>query len=304
MSGISWKNAARRLFRWYLSRFPLRDGKARVYAALHDRLLPPARCVIDRLDPGFTMELDLADPEQRKLYFYRHYHERYEARLLACCLAPGEVFWDVGAHVGYFTLLAARSVGPAGKVVAFEPSNDAWERLTRNLALNPGYVVEPVKAAVSDHAGQAVLYAAGDTVDSSASLFAGADVAARQEVVSTLTLDDFSRAPGQKPPDFIKLDVEGAELAALRGAREVLASASPLLLIEMEEKIFQRLGVNPEDLHRLLTDIHYLPAFLHKGKWYLEEALPGKPGRNIFWFRPDLPRHRAKAALIPLTGRY
>ena len=253
MTGISWKNPARRLFRWYLSKFPLRDGKARAYAAWQEKLLPPQRFAVTAMDAGFTMELDLADPEQRKLYFYRHYHERYEARLLSWCLAPGEVFWDVGAHVGYFALLGAKAVGPAGRVVAFEPASGAWERLARNVALNPGLPIFPVKAAVCDTPGQAVLYAAGETVDSSASLFTLAGETSRREVVPTLTLDDFSQGPKERPPDFIKLDVEGAELAALRGARQVLAAAAPLLLMEMEEKIFARLGLRHRPENRPAT---------------------------------------------------
>ena len=77
------KSALRGLFRWYLSQFPLRDGKAYFYERLHAGLTPSERYAVVRLDKGFRMKLDLADPEQLKVYFYGHYHERYEADLVA-----------------------------------------------------------------------------------------------------------------------------------------------------------------------------------------------------------------------------
>ena len=135
----SWLKSAprgRNLFRWYLSKFPLRDGKAYLYERLHARLTPPDRYAVVRLDKGFFMKLDLADPEQLKVYFYGHYHERYEADLVQRLLTGDDVFWDVGANVGYFTLVAATALNHRGGIVAFEPGKNAYARLTENLALN------------------------------------------------------------------------------------------------------------------------------------------------------------------------
>ena len=73
--------------------------------------MPGERLLTVTLDQGFRMRLDLEDAEQRKVYFFGHYHERYEAALVARLLDPGEVFWDVGANVGYFALVAAAAVG-------------------------------------------------------------------------------------------------------------------------------------------------------------------------------------------------
>ena len=99
--------------------------------------MPGERLLTVTLDQGFRMRLDLEDAEQRKVYFFGHYHERYEAALVARLLDPGEVFWDVGANVGYFSLVAAAAVGATGEVVAFEPGAASLERLTANVSLNP-----------------------------------------------------------------------------------------------------------------------------------------------------------------------
>ena len=150
MSNSLLKSASRTLFRWYLSKFPLRDGKAYFYEKLHPHLMPGERLLTVTLDQGFRMRLDLEDAEQRKVYFFGHYHERYEAALVARLLDPGEVFWDVGANVGYFSLVAAAAVGETGEVVAFEPGAASLERLTENVSLNPDQNIRIFNLAVAE----------------------------------------------------------------------------------------------------------------------------------------------------------
>ncbi len=189
-----------------------------------------------RLDKGFRMKLDLADPEQLKVYFYGHYHERYEADLVQRLLTEDDVFWDVGANVGYFTLVAATALANRGQIVAFEPGKNAYARLTENLSLNSYRNIQTFPVAVTDREGEAVLHLAGDIADSSASLYQAAQTQAGQEVCRTVALDHFLDAEGLRPPDLIKLDAEGAELAVLQGAQGLLAASPPLWLMEMEEK--------------------------------------------------------------------
>ena len=215
-----FKSVSRALFRWYLSKFPLRDGKAYFYEKFHSGLMPVERLLTVTLDQGFKMKLDLEDAEQRKVYFFGHYHERYEAALVARLLDPGEVFWDIGANVGYFSLVAAARLQEAGQVVAFEPGAAALARLTENVSLNPFKNIRVFNLAVADRDGEATLYRAEGIADSSASLFAAAAGAAGGETCATVALDSLRSRENLAPPDFVKLDVEGAELAALaRGRR-------------------------------------------------------------------------------------
>ncbi|MEW6388160.1 MAG: FkbM family methyltransferase [Thermodesulfobacteriota bacterium] len=294
------KDLAREAFRWYLSKFPLRDGKAYFYEFWHSRLMPAARYVTARLDPGFIMKLDLNDPEQRKIYFYGHYHERYEARLIRQVLAAQDTFWDIGAHIGYFTLLAAQALHPQGKVAAFEPAKEAYARLEDNIALNPFNNVSAYNLAVSQKEGEARLYLTGDIADSSANLFNPKDDQTREEVVRTVALDQFSREQPWARPDFLKIDVEGAELAVLQGAEKTLRDFLPLLLIEMEEKNLRAVGLSKEAIQDFLRHFGYQAAFLHKGRWYATQEVSRAPGRNLFWYHPDLASHRDKAARVPI----
>jgi FkbM family methyltransferase len=298
------KSACRGIFRWYLSKFPLRDGKAFFYERFHTSLTPTDRYVVARLDKGFAMKLDLADPEQLKVYFYGHYHERYEADLVQQLLSGDEVFWDVGANVGYFTLVAATTLANRGQIVAFEPGKNAYARLTENLALNAYENIRTFPVAVTDGEGEAVLHLAGDIADSSASLYQTGQAQAGQEVCRTVALDHFLDSEGLRPPDLIKLDAEGAELAVLQGAQGLLADSPPLWLMEMEEKNLVAAGTSKAAVAQFLTGYGYRAAFLRKGRWYATADLAGVKGRNIFWFNPGVAAHRQKAARLPVQGKY
>jgi FkbM family methyltransferase len=298
MSDNLLKSAGRALFRWYLSKFPLRDGKVFLYAHLHPSLMPGDRLLSVTLDQGFRMRLDLEDAEQRKVYFFGHYHERYEAALVARLLDPGEVFWDVGANIGYFSLVAAAAVGDTGEVLAFEPGAASLERLTENVSLNPYKTIRIFNLAVADAAGEATLYRADGIADSSASLFSAAAASASGEVCRTVALDGMLQQEGLRSPDFLKLDVEGAELAALQGAAGILTASCPLLLVEMEEKNLVAAGASKAAIQSFLQGFGYRAAFLRKGRWHPIDDVNLTRGRNLFWFNPALPSHREKASRV------
>jgi FkbM family methyltransferase len=139
-------------------------------------------------------------------------------------LEPKAVVFDVGANVGFFTLLAARAVGSAGTVVAFEPAPNALALLRRHLALNPRPNIQLVAAAVGATSGTAAFHT------SSASSIGRLD-AAGETMVQVVALDD-EIDNGRLPiPDVIKIDVEGFEAAVLDGARRLLATRGPALIV-------------------------------------------------------------------------
>ena len=301
----SWpKSAFRGIFRWYLSQFPLRDGKAYFYERLHAGLTPGDRYAVVRLDKGFRMKLDLADPEQLKVYFYGHYHERYEADLVQRLLTGDDVFWDVGANVGYFTLVAATALDNRGQIVAFEPGKNAYERLTENLALNPYQNIQTFPVAVSDREGEAVLHLAGDIADSSASLYPTAQAQAGQEVCRTVALDHWLESEGLRPPDLIKLDAEGAELAVLQGAQKLIHDSPPLWLMEMEEKTLQAAGASKAAVATSSPAAATGRRISARGAgtppptWRASRA--GTSSGSI----PRVAAHRQKAARLPVQGKY
>ncbi len=299
---MSQFSLARDLFRWYLRSFPLRDGKARLYHRLKDLLRPRDNPVTLTLTRGFALCLDLDDPEQNRLYFYGDYDERREADLISRVLDPGEVFWDVGANLGFFTLLAAACVRETGVVVALEPAPRAWEQLQRNLSLNPFRKVLTFRVAASDREGTATLHFSPRGADGGANLYGALPGQSGRLEVATLPLDTLRQREGLPYPHFLKVDVEGAEYAALKGARDLLASGRPLLLVELKQERMQAGGWAGRHLEDYLRGFGYRPAGVQRRRWQALPKVEAARGRNILWWQPDDPRHREKAARIPILG--
>jgi FkbM family methyltransferase len=297
LTSLAWE-----AFCWYLKRFPWRDGKAFFYRHLHDKLAPPSGRAATRLIRGFTLELDLADPVQRRLYFFGDYDERREADLVSRVLDKGEIFWDVGANLGYFTLLAATALHHTGQVAAFEPGDSAFAALTRNISLNPFTNILVYQVAASDREGEAVLYSVKGQPDGRANLFRPGAEQTESTTVRTVTLDGWRQEQGLALPAFIKLDVEGAELQALTGGHKTLAAGEPLLLVEMKEAIFTALGTAKLAIEDFLRTLGYRPAGLFRGRWRLCRNVGEVTSRNVFWLKPDLPRHREKAKRLSIGG--
>lgn len=302
MAESLFKSTGRRWFRWYLNHFPLRDGKARLYQALHRALMPPERFQVADIAPGFRLNCDLQDPEQEKIYFYGHYHERYEARLIRKLLSPGESFWDIGANIGYFTLLAAATLQNSGQILAFEPGRVAFQRLQDNVRLNNFNNIIILNLAASNSAGEAKLYLATEIADTGASLYLGGDDRTAFEIIPTIPLDTYLAQEKFPPPDLIKIDVEGAELAVLQGATTILSEFAPLLLLEMEEKNLLAAGTNKAAIQNFLKPLGYQGAFLSKGKWFLTTDMNKTRGRNIFWFNPAMRGHQEKIRLLGIQS--
>jgi FkbM family methyltransferase len=173
-----------------------------------------------------------------------------EYETFKACLKSGDVGLDIGANAGNYSLLFGFCVGPTGKVFAFEPAPEAFAGLTRHLELNAlKSVVWPVQAALSDRPGEAHFLAHGFQ-GGNRLLGRGERVPAEFTLrVPCLTVDDFCAAR-KITPDFIKIDVEGYELAVLRGARQTIKAAQNdfALFVELHPGLWPRLGWSRQDL--------------------------------------------------------
>jgi FkbM family methyltransferase len=141
-------------------------------------------------------------------------------------LRPGDTFFDIGANVGYYSLLASRVVGPSGRVIAFEPLLDNLEYLSRHVRLNQLTNTDVLGVACSDSTG-IVTFARGanGALGRIAENGSGGDM-----LVPALTLDDFHARTGLVP-NVMKIDVEGAELRVLTGAQALLAKSHPKIFL-------------------------------------------------------------------------
>jgi len=171
-----------------------------------------------------------------------------EYRAFRDVVRPGMTALDVGANVGAYSLLLGQWVGTSGAVVAFEPAPAAHDGLRRHIHLNAlDAIVTPVRAAVGAEAGTAKLVVARTPGESRLAMSADGD--ATTVAVPVTTIDEFC-AREHLTPDFIKIDVEGAELDVLRGARETIRRTRGRLslFVEMHPSIWRRAGSTLADV--------------------------------------------------------
>jgi FkbM family methyltransferase len=178
---------------------------------------------------GTRLRLDL----KTEKYYWLGTHEAAVQQALARETKPGMTVYDVGAHLGFFTLGLARLVGAGGRVVAFDPLPENIRALRANLELNLEQAgnVQVVQAAVANVSGRVRLYRGSDP---SQARLAPSRVAPGDSLeVASLTLDEFVFHRGVPAPQLVKLDVEGAEGMALQGARRLLREIKPVWILEV-----------------------------------------------------------------------
>lgn len=191
---------------------------------------------------------------------HRYDHEEYEPEAYAYLkrsVKPGGVVLDVGAHVGVFTIMLARWVGPTGHVYAFEPTPQTRAALEDHLVLNEvADRVTPVPMAVSDAPGTARFYVASNSLENTLNATHSRIPSAEPIDVPVTTIDDFCAVNNLKPT-LVKLDVEGFELHALRGARQTLASHRPTVVVEMHPMNWPEIGISRVQAAATLDDLGY-----------------------------------------------
>ncbi|MDK2980909.1 MAG: hypothetical protein PWQ55_1256 [Chloroflexota bacterium] len=203
---------------------------------------------------GLRMALDL---QSEKDYWLG----TYEVDLQAAArhfIQPGMTVYDVGANIGYISLMAARLNGPDGKVFSFEALPANLERLEQNRALNQleGRIhIQP--AAVVDQSKPVTFFMHHSGAMGKAQGSAGREEAYEQQIeVNGLALDDFIYQQGQPLPGLVKMDIEGGEGMALAGMARVLKEAPPIFLIELHgeqaaRSVWEQLDANGYSLHRM-----------------------------------------------------
>lgn len=174
--------------------------------------------------------------------FLRDEYEPEFFRAFVAHLREGIVVYDIGAHWGYYSLVASRAVGDTGRVIAFEPNPENVQVIRRNIEYNQINNIECLELAIGDTCGKVLFDVGPDTGWGRISDTGKLEVECR-------TLD--SLMDSLPAPQLVKIDVEGAEEATIRGGMNLITQARPVLFIETHgDRRFQ-------ECHRLLSNLNY-----------------------------------------------
>lgn len=258
-----------RLTLTYLEKVPAHRGKSRLIRILGQRLGPvPVRCA------GGARLLLRLDSSMDRSYVSRSRLNHSELLAELARLKPGEIFVDVGANAGLYAIMAANAVRPTGRVYAFEPSQDEFYRLAWAVAANRAMNVQAFNFALSDsnnyvgfvrspsnHTGLHHLSTAEPDNHETAH-----HVWAQRGDVAIALRNDESIA-------LLKIDVEGAELLALRGFDEFLRTGRiQRIVVEITDAFLRRFGNSAEELYAYLSGLGYQPSKGLSGEWQYDEV--------------------------------
>lgn len=183
--------------------------------------------------------------------------EAMETAFVLANVRPGDVFVDVGANIGYFSMLAAQR--QPSRVLAVEPVGKTFGVLTRNVRHNGlDDVIHPVNVALGSQASTVRLVCTRGPKNHVEYAVGGNDRDLDKVEATLTTLDSLLKspdAPGRV--DFIKVDIEGYEHEFLKGARETIACFKPMMLMEVEQHRLEKFGVQASDVFRFLAELGY-----------------------------------------------
>jgi len=202
--------------------------------------------------------------------YWAGFHHLNEILYLRHALKDGMTFIDVGANQGEFSIFAASKL-PHGRVLAFEPVSETRKLLMKNKKINAFQNLEIFDFGLSDHAGSFPVYTSVDTAlhhgyhEGLSTLYKTKDRTVFEEEVSLNVFDDIFYTD-LKRMDFVKIDVEGAELYVLKGMYNSLLRFRPDLMIEINEETFNAASYSTTDLVSFLKGLNYAVFKIKKGE--------------------------------------
>ena len=222
--------------RGYVRRFPFHRGKGVLIRRILLPILPPEPAFFHaRLPGGGVVQLHPRETLGLSTLLYGG----FETAEISCAIelaAPGMTAFDVGANIGIYSVAVGRVVGREGLVVAVEPDATNLSRLRDHLTLNSIANVLVVEAVAGDHDGVVELQLADDPAFHSVAGIEVGHVAVGTMSVPSVRLDRIWEDRGRPIVSIVKIDVEGLELSVLRGARAMITSSHPALLVEANDE--------------------------------------------------------------------
>jgi FkbM family methyltransferase len=242
-----------------------------------------------------TLSLDADQMSQRFMLNDLTAGRLYESEtslFLGAVLTSGDTFVDVGAHVGYFSMLAAALVGPTGHVISFEPDTNNYAHLLEHVERNGLAQVLPVPLAVGAEPRVANFFVNDDN-DGGHGLWevgshpfnARTREAPRTRKVFLTTLDDLLAGNSARRVKAIKIDAEGSEVAVLAGSRRLIEQQQvPFIVAEINRFALSAMGTSERALRGLMTELGYETYLFQPGQTVLQRLAPEQTVESDYVF--------------------
>ncbi len=208
--------------------------------------------------------------------------ERKETDMVRRLVSDGDICIDVGANFGYYSVLMSLKAGSSGAVHAFEPLNHTYSILLDNLNLNKCSNVVPNEYALDKTAGEKEIFLPDIGISGSFKLHRYKK-SFKKFTINAISLDQYVSEKDLKCVDFLKADVEGAELLMLEGALKVLEESRPILFLEVQESSTLLFDYQPEDIFKLLDALSYKVFYVENDSLIPVNDLKNLPDYNFFF---------------------
>lgn len=243
------------IIRWYSLHLPFPHKGLKYFEWLLRRFNLLKERFVKKLSNGLLMELSANDHIEKYLFWYGSY-EKKEVITMQTFLTADSVVVDIGANIGYYSLMAAKKA-PAGHIYSFEPVRNNLEKLERNISLNGVTVIHPIKAAISNISGSTTVYVSADDNSGMSGLRSAENFSGESEIVKCFALDDAVTEYNLPKIDLIKIDVEGSEVNVLQGMKNTRSQQKPVLLIEVSAATLSMYNEKIETIYRILSADQY-----------------------------------------------
>jgi FkbM family methyltransferase len=256
-------------------------GRYRLVEVLRP-LIVQDRPIIAKTSDDLVFELDLNDMIQRQIYF--GLYDKADVSFLNRLVKPGDIVFDVGGNIGFYTLNLARKVGTAGKVHVFEPIPENIMAIERNVELNSlqsSVIINPI--AVSSVERELQLYISSRSDNSGWASIVASKFRPDCLNVKAISLDAYVAQNDIEHVALIKMDIEGAELQALQGMSQLLGCEdAPMIYFEINPFLLEKQAINPIDVKQFLSSFGFtLYALQKKQMIRVSPAAPEYSLRNI-----------------------
>lgn len=270
-------------------RTPYFRGKYRLTDYVFHRWMKHKRLVqIVRLTRHVRMRCNLWDEVQHDIWWLGPRYELKETRFIRRFLKPGMVFFDVGANVGYYSLIASPLIRDEGAIHSFEPVSTQHADFTENISRNGLRNISLNRLIVSDQPGEMEINLGSEDNSGSASVMFAYRADHPTERVACTTLDEYVREHDIRRLDAIKIDTEGHELFVLKGGQRTLARFQPLLLLEVRGEMLAQIGSSREELFNWLASAGYVPYELRRSGRPRRMKQPADGNLVVFSTNPAL----------------